>query len=64
MIEEVIAARQAGMKVLGVNMVSNYAAGLGPEALDETNFEEELARIFELAGEDSARLIEGILSAI
>ena len=64
MIEEVIAARQVGMRVLGINMVSNYAAGLGPTALDESNFDDELERVFAIAGERAARLVEGTIRAM
>ncbi len=62
--EEVIAARQVGMRVLGINMISNYAAGLGPEALNEMNFDQELATVFAIAGEDAARLVEGTVRAM
>jgi purine-nucleoside phosphorylase len=62
--EEVIAARQVGMRVLGMSMVSNYAAGLGPDVLGEFDLERELADVFELAGANATRLVEGIIRAM
>lgn len=62
--EEVIAARQVGMRVLGINLISNYAAGLSPQVLDETNFKQELLRVFATARENATRLIEGIVASM
>lgn len=62
--EEVIAARHVGMRVLGINLITNYAAGLGLAASDGLSFEEELARVFAIAGSNAEYLIEGIISDI
>ena len=62
--EEVIAARQVGMRVLGMSLISNYAAGLEPEELNADNFEQELARVFTIAGEKAVLLIKGIIASM
>ena len=36
-VHEVIAARHAGAEVLGLSLVTNLAAGLGPENLDHAD---------------------------
>ncbi|MBQ9068943.1 MAG: purine-nucleoside phosphorylase [Eggerthellaceae bacterium] len=64
MCEEVIAARHVGMRVLGLNMISNYAAGLRPEGLNESTFDQEIARVYALAGENATKLVEGTLRAL
>ena len=62
--EEVIAARQVGMRVLGMSLISNRAAGMGVEELNESNFEQELGRVFTIAGEKAALLIKGIIASM
>lgn len=63
MIEEIITARQLGMRVLGINMISNYAAGLAPAGDTPLSFAQEIDRVFAAAGEQAAQLIAGIIAA-
>jgi purine-nucleoside phosphorylase len=53
---EAIAAREAGLEVLGISLVTNLAAGIGGEPL---NHEEVLQ-----AGRDAATRMGGLLSAV
>ena len=53
---EAIAAREAGLEVLGISLVTNLAAGLGDEPLDH----EEVLR----AGRDSAARMGKLLGAV
>ena len=62
--EEVIAARQVGMRVLGMSLISNRAAGMGPEELNGSNFEQELNHVIAIAGEKAILLIKGIIASM
>jgi purine-nucleoside phosphorylase len=53
---EAIAAREAGLEVLGISLVTNFAAGITGEPL---NHEEVL-----IAGRDAASRMGGLLSAV
>lgn len=53
---EAIAAREAGMEVLGISLVTNLAAGIGAEPLDH-------AEVLE-AGREAASRMGGLLGAV
>ena len=57
---ETIAAREAGMEVLGISLVTNLAAGISPEPLDH----KEVLEMGAAAGPRLAALVKGILEAI
>ena len=56
---ETIAAREAGMEVLGISLVTNLAAGISPEPLDH----KEVLEMGAAAGPRLAALVKGILEA-
>lgn len=62
--EEVIAARQVSMRVLGLSMISNLASGLGSTMTAETDLEKEAADVFALTANNATRLVVGIVAAI
>ena len=57
---EAIAARQAGMEVFGMSLVTNLAAGIGTEALSH----EEVIEAGVAAGPRISRLLAGIVAAL
>ena len=59
-VAEVIVARQAGMRVLGLSLVTNMAAGLG----DTAPTAEEVTGTAALAADGVARLLVGILARL
>jgi purine-nucleoside phosphorylase len=59
-VPEVIVARQMGLRVLGISLISNAAAGLSGETL---NHEEVLTTAQEGAA-DFKKLLQGVLNNI
>lgn len=59
-VEEVIAARQCGMRVLGISLVSNMACGIDGASPDG----DEVLDVAKTREEDFARLITGIVSRL
>lgn len=59
-VPEVITARHAGLRVLGISCISNMAAGILPQALSH----EEVMETAEFVREDFVKLIHGILRAM
>lgn len=59
-VPEVIAARHAGLKVLGISCISNMAAGI----LDQPLSHEEVMETAERAKEKFIRLVKGVISEI
>ena len=65
MCEEVIAARQMDMRVLGLNLIVNHAAGLAPaDPNSERNLEEAVAPFFTRMEQNGTKLITGIIAAL
>ena len=62
-IEEVIAARHVGMRVLGISLISNMACGVGESDLKEITD----AEVFEVAKEAAPKfsaLAKGIIARL
>lgn len=59
MVEEVIAARHVGMRVLGVNLCSNMAAGVGSEPDDD-----QIMVVARRAEHDFGNLVEGVIARL
>ena len=59
-VQEVIAARQAGLKVLGLSLMTNMAAGL----VDTPPSAQEVVETAGAAGDNMVRLIEGVLAEV
>ena len=59
-VQEVIAARHAGLRVLGISCITNPAAGLGDELLSHADVQEAAQR----ASGDMQRLVEGVLERL
>lgn len=59
-VEEVIAARHVGMRVLGVSLITNMAAGIGGASPDGF----EVLDVGAQCGEDFSHLIKGILAKL
>ena len=57
---EAIAARAAGMEVLGISLVTNYAAGIAPSALSHG----EVLEAGKAAGPRISRLLADIVRTI
>jgi purine-nucleoside phosphorylase len=60
-VPEVIAARHAGMKVLGFSAITNKATGAADQPPDS---HEEVLRNAAIAGEKLVRLVQGVIAAI
>ena len=56
---EAITAAALGLRVLGLSMISNYAAGLGPPLSHD-----EVIEVGERAGGQLGRVIEGVLARL
>jgi len=59
-VQEVIAARHAGTRVLGLSCVTNYAAGLSPERLDHADVQRQGAA----AASTLCRLVAGVIEGL
>jgi purine-nucleoside phosphorylase len=59
-VPEVIAARAAGLRVLGIALITNPAAGLSPADLDHG----DVVAVAEAAGERLERLVTGVLAGL
>ncbi len=57
---EAIAAREAGMEVLGISLVTNLAAGMTGQPLDHA----EVLRTGSAAAQDMGRLLSGVLPGV
>jgi len=56
-IPEVIMSRYLGMKVLGLSVITNYAAGLGTSSLRH----EEVVKVARSRSKDAVRLLSAII---
>lgn len=59
-VPEVIAARHLGMRVLGISLITNAAAGLGEEKLDHA----DVQRVGAEGAERLGRLLDGVLQRL
>jgi inosine/guanosine/xanthosine phosphorylase family protein len=59
-VQEVIAARQAGLRVLGLSLMTNMAAGM----VETPPSAEEVVETAAAAGDNMVRLIEGVLAEL
>lgn len=59
-IPEVVACRQMGVRVLGISLISNHAAGIAEQPLTHQEVIETAARV----ADDFARLVRGVLPRI
>jgi purine-nucleoside phosphorylase len=59
-VTEVIAARAAGLRCLGVSTITNLAAGISPTPLSHA----EVMAAADAAGDDLGRLIEGVVERL
>jgi purine-nucleoside phosphorylase len=59
-VEEVIAARHVGMRVLGISLLSNMACGIKGSAFSD----EEVFEVASLKEKDFSHLISGIIEKI
>jgi purine-nucleoside phosphorylase len=59
-VHEVIAARHVGAEVLGLSLVTNLAAGLGPESLDHADVLDAGRRAAESMGDLLARVVSAL----
>lgn len=57
-VPEVIVARHCGMRILGISLITNKAAGLGNKSLSH----DEVREIAEAAGQNMVTLVKNILS--
>ena len=59
-VEEVIAARHVGMRVLGISLVTNMACGVEGASPDDT----EVLEVAAARGEDFCRLVTGVIERL
>ncbi len=59
-VTEVIAARAAGLRCLGISTITNLAAGISPTPLSHA----EVITAAEAAGADLGRLLEGVVERL
>jgi purine-nucleoside phosphorylase len=57
---EVIAARAAGLRCLGISTITNLAAGISPTPLSHA----EVMTAADAAGDELGRLLEGVVERL